>query len=108
MLVPESTTKEHLSGRIVPQSGSDLDTIGQLFSGFLAGENQTLSVVGESVQPSGSNGPVTWLSTAFKTLTLSVILPGQKSNVRFFPLPSATNSYCASQYRSFNQSTFQT
>lgn len=84
MLVPESTTKEHLSGRIVPQSGSDLDTIGQLFSGFLAGENQTLSVVGESVQPSGSNGPVTWLSTAFKTLTLSVILPGQKSNVRYF------------------------
>ena len=80
VLSPESTTKEHLSGRIIPQSGSNLDTIGKLFSGFLAGDNQTLSVVGDSVQPSGSNGAVSWLSTAFKTLTLSVILPGQKSS----------------------------
>lgn len=81
VLSPESTTKEHLSGRIIPQSGSNLDTIGKLFSGFLAGDNQTLSVVGDSVQPSGSNGAVSWLSTAFKTLTLSVILPGQKFTV---------------------------
>ncbi|EJD03283.1 uncharacterized protein FOMMEDRAFT_168292 [Fomitiporia mediterranea MF3/22] len=80
VLPPEATVTEHLSGRIVPQSGSDLDTIGELFSNFLAGENQTLSVTGDSVQPSGS-GEVTWLSTAFKTLTLSVILPGQKFDI---------------------------
>ncbi|KAI0072486.1 hypothetical protein K474DRAFT_1678619 [Panus rudis PR-1116 ss-1] len=79
-LPPQATVQEHLSGRIVPQSGSDLDTIGVLFSQFLAGNNQTLSVIGESVQPSGS-GEVTWLSTAFKTLTLSVTLPGQKFTI---------------------------
>ncbi|KAI0063538.1 hypothetical protein BV25DRAFT_1915044 [Artomyces pyxidatus] len=72
-LGPESVTKEHLSGRIVPQSGDDLNTMGKLFSQFLAGQNQTLSVKGESVQPSGSSAPVTWLSTAFQSLTLEVI-----------------------------------
>ena len=83
VLPPEGTVTEHLSGRIVPQSGSDLDTIGTLFSNFLAGENQTLSVVGDSVQPTGASGEVTWLSTAFKTLTLSVILPGEKFTVSY-------------------------
>lgn len=80
-LPPESSVTEHLTGRIIPQSGSDLDTIGTLFSNYLAGENQTLSVVGESVAPGGNE--VTWLSTAFKTLTLSVILPGQRFTVRY-------------------------
>ncbi|KAL5507074.1 hypothetical protein ACEPAH_6530 [Sanghuangporus vaninii] len=79
-LQPESTVTEHLTGRIVPQSGSDLENIGSLFSNYLAGENQTLSVVGDSVRPSGSD-EVTWLSTAFKTLTLPVILPGQKFTI---------------------------
>ncbi|KAG5653629.1 hypothetical protein H0H81_011855 [Sphagnurus paluster] len=80
-LAPNSQTTNHLSGRIQPQSGKDLENIGVLFSKFLAGENQTLIVKGESVQPDGSNGPVTWLSTAFKTLELEVILPGQKFDV---------------------------
>ncbi|KAA1471743.1 hypothetical protein DENSPDRAFT_133322 [Dentipellis sp. KUC8613] len=80
-LAPEATTKEHLSGRIIPQTGGNLDTIGTLFSDYLAGDNQTLSVHGDSVQPSGSNSPVEWLSTAFKTLELQVILPGQKYTV---------------------------
>ena len=84
VLQPESTVTEHLTGRIVPQSGSDLETIGVLFSNFLAGENQTLSVVGDSVRPSGASEDVTWLSTAFKTLTLSVILPGEQFDVRQF------------------------
>lgn len=79
-LAPESTTTEHLSGRIVPQSGSDLDTIGVLFSNFLAGENQTLNVFGDTVEPDGSTS-VSWLSTAFKTLELNVTLPGQKFTI---------------------------
>ncbi|KAJ7874667.1 hypothetical protein B0H14DRAFT_3551962 [Mycena olivaceomarginata] len=76
-LAASATTMSHLSGRIIPQSGSDLDNIGVLFSNFLAGQNQTLTVQGTSVQPSGSSEPVAWLSAAFKTLTLEVILPGQ-------------------------------
>ncbi|KAF7301181.1 hypothetical protein MIND_00682600 [Mycena indigotica] len=80
-LAPTATTKTHLTGRITPKSGSDLDTIGVLFSNYLAGKNQTLAVSGQSVQPSGSSGPVAWLSAAFKTLTLDVTLPGQTFTV---------------------------
>jgi len=80
-LAASSQTKSHLSGRMQPQSGKDLDNLGILFSKFLAGENQTLTTKGYSVQPDGSNGPVEWLSTAFKTLSLEVILPGQKFDV---------------------------
>ncbi|KAH8992759.1 hypothetical protein EDB86DRAFT_3078965 [Lactarius hatsudake] len=74
-LTPESVTNAHLSGRITPKSGSDLNAVGKLFSQFLAGKNQTLSVQGDSVQPTGT-GTVGWISSAFKTLMLQVILPG--------------------------------
>jgi hypothetical protein len=71
----------HLSGQMIPQTGSGLSTIGKLFSEYLAADNITLNVQGDTVQPPGANGPVTWLSTAFKTLTLDVILPGKKFDV---------------------------
>ncbi|KAI0821788.1 hypothetical protein BC628DRAFT_1341231 [Trametes gibbosa] len=80
-LAPMTDTTLHLSGRMVPQSGDDLNTMGRLFSDFLAGKNQSLSVQGDSVQPTGSNGPVQWLSTAFKTVTLNVTLPGERFNI---------------------------
>ncbi|RPD52194.1 hypothetical protein L227DRAFT_623401, partial [Lentinus tigrinus ALCF2SS1-6] len=80
-LAPETTTSLHLSGRITSKSGDDLDVMGELFTNYLHAENQTLSVQGESVQPSGSGSPVGWLSTAFKTLTLTVTLPGQKFDI---------------------------
>ncbi|KAI0035854.1 hypothetical protein K488DRAFT_76325 [Vararia minispora EC-137] len=77
-LAPMATTTEHLSGRLVPQNDQTaLDTIGVLFSNFLAGQNQTLNVKGSFVQPSGSSSSVSWLSAAFQTLELNVILPGQ-------------------------------
>ncbi|KAF9051008.1 hypothetical protein BDZ89DRAFT_1056905 [Hymenopellis radicata] len=80
-LTANAATRTHLSGRIVPQSGGDLDNVGVLFSDFLAGKNSTLLTKGDSVQPDGSSGPVGWLSTAFKTLELSVTLPGEKFDV---------------------------
>ncbi|KAH9934026.1 uncharacterized protein BXZ73DRAFT_100865 [Epithele typhae] len=80
-LAAGATVNLHLSGRITPKSGNDLDAMGDLFTNFLHAENQTLQVQGESVQPSGSSGPVSWLSTAFKTLTLDVTLPGQKFDI---------------------------
>ena len=80
-LAANSKTLIHLSGHLIPQSGTGLTNLGVLFSGFLAGQNQTLTVKGETVQPTGSNGPVAWLSEAFKTLTLEVTLPGQKFDV---------------------------
>ncbi|KAG1812612.1 uncharacterized protein BJ212DRAFT_460083 [Suillus subaureus] len=81
VLLPESSVTSHLSGQMIPQSGSGLSTIGKLFSEYLAADNITLNVQGDTVQPSGANGPVTWLSTAFKTLTLDVILPGKKFDI---------------------------
>ncbi|KAK0241921.1 hypothetical protein EDD85DRAFT_820884 [Armillaria nabsnona] len=80
-LTANSETSSHFSGRIIPQSGDDLNTIGKLFSAFLAGENSTLITTGDSVQPSGSSGSVDWLSAAFKTLSLNVVLSGQMFNV---------------------------
>lgn len=81
VLPPEGQVTSHLAGRIIPQSGNGLDVIGQLFSEYLAADNITLSVTGESVQPTGASSPVTWLSDAFQTLTLVVTLPGQKFDV---------------------------
>jgi len=63
--------------------------MGTLFSQFLGGENVTLQTRGDSVQLPGTSGPVDWLSTAFKTLTLDVILPGEKLQVIIILL------YCA-------------
>jgi len=80
-LAAKSLTKTHLSGRITPKSGHELDVMGDLFSGYLNGQNLTLQTTGDSVQLPGSGEPVQWLSTAFKTLTLDVVLPGQKYNV---------------------------
>ncbi|KAF8972948.1 hypothetical protein BDZ97DRAFT_1691577 [Flammula alnicola] len=81
ILKANSVASTHLSGRIVPQSGANLDKMGTLFSQFLNGQNVTLQTTGDSVQPSGSSGTVDWLSTAFKSLTLDVILPGEKLQV---------------------------
>jgi hypothetical protein len=80
-LAANAVTPLHLSGRITPKSGNDLNTIGTLFTNYLQGQSQTLSVQGDFVQPTGSSGTVQWLSTAFKTLTLQVTLPGQKFQV---------------------------
>ncbi|KAG1745592.1 hypothetical protein EDD22DRAFT_786062, partial [Suillus occidentalis] len=78
VLPPESSATSHLSGQMIPQTGSGLSTIGKLFSEYLSADNITLNVQGDAVQPPGANGPVTWLSAAFKTLTLDVVLPGRK------------------------------
>ncbi len=90
-LAPESVTKAHLSGHITPKSGYGLAAVGKLFTQFLAGQNQTLSVQGDTVQPSGG-AAVSWLSDAFKTLTLQVILPGHIYQVGFCPTSNALPS----------------
>ncbi|KAH9485291.1 hypothetical protein JR316_0002199 [Psilocybe cubensis] len=81
ILKANSGATTHLSGRIVPQSDNDLAVMGKLFSQFLNGQNVTLQTTGDSVLAGGSNVPIDWLSTAFKTLTLDVILPGEKLEV---------------------------
>ena len=74
-----ATTSAQLNGFITHKSGStDTNVTGELFSGYLQAKNQTLSIQGDSVvTKENGNKPVTWLSNAFKTLTLKVILPGK-------------------------------
>jgi hypothetical protein len=100
-LAANADTTLALSGRIIPQSGSDLNTIGQLFSEYLAGDNITLVAQGVSVQPPGSSENVTWLSSAFTTLALDVILQGQQFEVckSFIVCDQGTEKHC---FRSSN------
>lgn len=81
-LAPTAVTDAELMGQITRKSGKDLETTGKLFSQYLQGVNQTLQVQGVSViSPAQPNSPVNWLSAAFKTLNLQVILPGMKYQI---------------------------
>ncbi|KAK0559809.1 hypothetical protein OC844_004162, partial [Tilletia horrida] len=81
-LAAMSTTNTTLEGYIKRQSGDDLKKLGILFSQYLAGNDSTLQVKGVNViSPAQPNKPVSWLSTAFKTLTLQVTLPGKRYNI---------------------------
>ncbi|KEI38214.1 uncharacterized protein L969DRAFT_517877 [Mixia osmundae IAM 14324] len=76
-LAHQATTTAQLAGIIQKQPDASLPVIGQLFSQFLRGLDSTLAVTGDSVVSTAQpNSPVMWLTTAFKTLTLQVILPG--------------------------------
>ncbi|SHO78091.1 Uncharacterized protein MSYG_2433 [Malassezia sympodialis ATCC 42132] len=77
-LAPHATTNANLQGQITQKKGNtQTNTTGELFSGYLQGRNQTLLIQGDSVvTKENGNKPVKWLSNAFKTLKLSVILPG--------------------------------
>ncbi|KEI38050.1 uncharacterized protein L969DRAFT_18838 [Mixia osmundae IAM 14324] len=79
VLAHQATTPAELVGYIqVQRTQADLTTIGQLFGAYLKGQDSTLTVTGDSVVSTAQpNSPVGWLTTAFKTLTLSVVLPGQ-------------------------------
>lgn len=78
-LAAHASTSTVLRGFITSKSSDkDRNVTGNLFSGYLQGKNQTLEVKGDSVVTrANGNKPVKWLSTAFKTLTLKVILPGK-------------------------------
>jgi Protein of unknown function (DUF3712) len=73
----DNTTALQLEGRIMPQSGNNLNTVGQLFSNILAGNDSTLQVKGVSVDPCGNCSEVSWLSKAFQSLSLNLTLPGK-------------------------------
>ncbi|WFD23341.1 hypothetical protein MEQU1_002030 [Malassezia equina] len=77
-LAPHSTTNTNLHGQITEKSGNKQTNVtGELFSGYLQGKNQTLVIQGDTVvTKENGNKPVQWLSNAFKTLKLSVVLPG--------------------------------
>lgn len=67
-LPPKSTTALPLTGTIIYRDDqAGLDSLGEVFSLFLAGENVPLTVTGDSVvSPAQPGSPVNWLSAAFK------------------------------------------
>ncbi|RUS16102.1 hypothetical protein BC937DRAFT_91614, partial [Endogone sp. FLAS-F59071] len=72
---PNSNAQLQLVGRLIPQTNpSDLAAVQTIFDNYLAGQNTPVSVVGTGAQ--GATGDVSWLSTAFKSLTLQTSLPG--------------------------------
>lgn len=78
VLAPLASTSAHLTGTIIKRTSAESTaSLGVLFSQFLAGQNQTLQVAGQSiVSPAQPGSPVSWLSAAFKKLILPVVLPG--------------------------------
>ncbi|CAD6973942.1 unnamed protein product [Tilletia controversa] len=81
-LAPKTSNTVDLNGFIQQQSGQDLENVGDLFSNFLAGKSQALTIKGINViSPAQPGSPVKWLTAAFKTLNLNVTLPGRQFNV---------------------------
>ncbi|KAK0542857.1 hypothetical protein OC846_006614, partial [Tilletia horrida] len=80
-LAPKTDNKVSLNGFITRQTGDDLNTLGELFSGFLAGQDQALTIKGISVISPAQATPVKWLTAAFQSLNLNVTLPGKRYNV---------------------------
>ncbi|WFC96531.1 hypothetical protein MBRA1_003192 [Malassezia brasiliensis] len=74
----QATTSALLHGFITHKSGNaQVQATGKLFSQYLQGKNSQLSVKGDSVVTrENGNKAVGWLSKAFQTLTLNLVLPG--------------------------------
>lgn len=78
-LASKTTTVANFDGFLKSQVGNTegLASIGILFSQYLAGENSTLTIRGLNVTTRANNNQaVSWLTTAFKRFSDTVILPG--------------------------------
>ncbi|WFD32817.1 hypothetical protein MSPP1_003868 [Malassezia sp. CBS 17886] len=78
-----ASTASQLAGTITRKSGRKaVNATGELFSNYLQNRNQTLTIAGAQVVTHANGGqPVRWLSDAFKTLQLRVVLPGHAYRV---------------------------
>ncbi|KAI9242728.1 hypothetical protein MVEG_09075 [Podila verticillata NRRL 6337] len=73
-LLPDAVTPIAMEGTLTKQtSEAGLAALGNLFRTTLNGGSPNLIVKGKSVTP--SSGPVSWLSSAFGSLTMNVSLP---------------------------------
>ncbi|KAG0006468.1 hypothetical protein BGZ65_007614 [Modicella reniformis] len=73
-LLPEALTPISMEGTLIKQtSEAGLAALGDMFRMVLNGGTPSLTVKGKSVTP--ASGPVSWLSSAFGSLTLNVTLP---------------------------------
>ena len=82
---PQGVAAIPMKGRLIPQTtAAGLAAITTVFDNYLSANDSMLDVKG--VSGSGPNGPVSWLSSAFKTLTIkNVVLPGPKVKPELIP-----------------------
>ncbi|ORX55671.1 hypothetical protein DM01DRAFT_1335066 [Hesseltinella vesiculosa] len=82
---PAATSNLNMTGRMIPQtSQSGLDAVTTVFENYLNAKDTPLTVKGDSA--SGPAGQVSWLTNAFKTLTIdNVILPGPAQKPTLIP-----------------------
>jgi hypothetical protein len=76
VFAPQGSSNVPMKGRMIFQPTKEgIVAVTTIFGHYLAGQNSTLTVKG--VSGSGPKGEVSWLTSAFKTLTIeNVILPG--------------------------------
>ncbi|KAG0174915.1 hypothetical protein DFQ28_003660 [Apophysomyces sp. BC1034] len=88
---PGGTANMEMQGRLVPQtSQKGLEAVTQVFENFLNAKSSTTTVKGAS--GSGPNGQVSWLTNAFKTLSIeNVVLPGPKEKPTLIPAITMKN-----------------
>ncbi|KAI9255982.1 hypothetical protein BY458DRAFT_558480 [Sporodiniella umbellata] len=82
---PQGSSQIAMKGRMIPQTSSEgLAAVTTVFEHYLNASDSLLTVKG--VSGSGPNGPVGWLSTAFKSLSIeNVVLPGPKTKPVLIP-----------------------
>ncbi|KAI9594816.1 hypothetical protein BDF19DRAFT_423236 [Syncephalis fuscata] len=61
------------TGRLLPQSGSNIDQLNRFMSSYMAGNTTTVQVRGAE---HATNGSVPWLDKALQQLTLHATIPG--------------------------------
>lgn len=81
----QGTSNMKMNGRLIHQdSQQGLDAVTEVFSNYLAGKSSSLTVKG--VSGSGANGPVGWLTTGFKSISIdNVTLPGPEKVPELIP-----------------------
>ncbi|KAK4514796.1 uncharacterized protein ATC70_002401 [Mucor velutinosus] len=82
---PLSSSSMKMKGRLIPQDTKEgIIAITTVFGHYLAGMSSNLTIKG--VSGSGSNGPVSWLTSAFKTINIeNVVLPGPATIPKLIP-----------------------
>ncbi|KAG0302815.1 hypothetical protein BGZ98_007205 [Dissophora globulifera] len=95
-LLPAAITPVSMEGSLVKQtSEAGLAALGNMFRMALNGGTPNLIVKGKSVTP--ASGPVSWLSSAFGSLTLNVTLPsiGKQDIITGITLKTMTLDFTA-------------
>ncbi|KAL1921322.1 uncharacterized protein VTP21DRAFT_11038 [Calcarisporiella thermophila] len=75
VILPLKPSELHLSGRLLPQTSQEgLESVSKVVNNLLTGADTPLTGIG--VDAFGPEGRVDWLSSAFQSLKLELILPG--------------------------------